>query len=62
MARKRKAVALRYVGSGAWLPGVPAADHEATPEEAEGRIASGLYERAEGEHQAAGEEGTADDG
>ena len=39
-------IKLRYVGDGAWLPMVPAADHEVEDEErAEELVASGLYER-----------------
>lgn len=39
------AVQLKYVGDGAWLPGVPAADQEVKTEaEAAELVASGLYE------------------
>jgi hypothetical protein len=41
-------VKLRYVGDGAWVPNVPAADHD-QPDDglAAALVAGGLYERAE---------------
>jgi len=39
---------LRYIGGGAWLPGIPASDHaEPDDKRAAELIASGLYERAD---------------
>ncbi len=40
---------LRYVGSGDWLPGVPASDHTvSTKAEADVLVKSGLYALADG--------------
>ena len=47
------AIQLRYIGDGAWLPGVPASDHEVEDVAfATELIASGLYERADGAKKA----------
>ena len=46
-------IQLRYIGDGAWLPGVPASDHEVEDVAfATELIASGLYERADGAKKA----------
>ena len=36
-------IELRYIGDGAWLPGVPASDHAVDVETAAELVASGLY-------------------
>lgn len=42
------AIQLRYIGDGAWLPGVPASDHEVEDAAfAAELVACGLYERAD---------------
>jgi hypothetical protein len=48
------AIRLKYIGTGAWLPGIPRADHEVETEaEAKTLEASGLYERQKARRAAA---------
>ena len=45
--QKSDAVRLKYIGGGAFLTGVPAADLVVSPEEVAALTASGLYQRSD---------------